>query len=120
MSRMHILSSAGLNLYNVVVHAPVPAGNNTAGVSWKTAIANSGIQPASVLPTGNGPGQITTAEANQVTGGDLIEAPFQWGDDPAWDNPTRIADLNTRAGQAVAEVTARFRDQLKYFGYTVA
>lgn len=121
MSRMHVLagSSTG-NLFTVVVHAPTPAGNNVAGVSWKVALGNSGLQAASALPPGNGPGQISAAEANQVTGGDLIEAVVPWEDDPTWTPAQRQADLNARATIAVNQTLADYQQRLKYFGFTVA
>src|SRR5688572_20004677 len=99
---MHILQNAGINLYDVVVHSPTPVGNNSAGVSWATAVQNAG-NAATQLTIGNGPGQITQAEANGVANGSVIETQFQWGDDPAWTAPQRAADLETRAQQAVAE-----------------
>ena len=118
MARLHILQQTGTNLYDVVVHAPTPAGNNQAGVAWSTAIVNAGLARTS-MTQGNGPGQIATAEANQVTAGSVIEARFQWGDDPTWTNPQRLADLNTRADQAVADVLANYTERLKQFGRTV-
>lgn len=117
--RMHILQAAGNNVYDVVVHAATPAGNNSAGITWKAALAGSGLN-VTTLPIGNGVGQITTAEANQVSSGDLIEARFQWGDDPTWDNATRTADLNVRAQQAVDQTIAEYGRRLKFFGHTVA
>lgn len=120
MARMHVLqgSSTG-NLFTVIVHAPTPAGNNAAGVSWKVALGNSGLQSASRLPIGNGFGQITNAEANSITAGDLIEAEMQWEDNPTWDNAQRQADLNTRATIAVNQVLDDYQKRLKYFGFTV-
>jgi len=120
MSRLHILQQSGFNQYSVVVHSPTPAGNNSAGVSWGTALANSGLQKQSVMTVGNGPGQIATAEANQVTSGSIIETMFTWQDDPTWDTPTRQADLNTRAIQAVNDATTNYGNLLKWFGLTVA
>lgn len=119
MSRLHILQQTGNNVYNVVVHATTPAGNNSAGVLISDAIKNAGLAVTS-MTVGNGPGQIATAEANQVSAGTVIEAPFQWEDNPAWDNPTRMADLNLRAQQAVDAVVADYAARLKYFGRVVA
>lgn len=119
MARMHILEQSQPNLYNVIVHAPTPAGNNQAGIAWSTAIVNAGLA-RTALTTGNGPGQITAAEANQVTNGTVIEATFQWGDDPTWTNAERLADLNTRATQAVDEVLANYAARLRQYGRTVA
>jgi hypothetical protein len=117
--RMHILQATGPNLYSVVVHAPTPAGNNSAGVAWSTAIQNAGLAGTS-METGNGAGQISTNEANQVAAGTVIEAQFAWGDDPNWTTAQRLADLSLRATQAVDEVLAAYSAKLKWFGQTVA
>lgn len=119
MARLHILQSSGNNLYNVVVHAPTPAGSNAAGVLWSDAIKNSGLAVTS-MTVGNGPGQISSAESNQVAAGTVIEAPFPWGDDPNWTNQQRLDDLNVRAQQAVNDVSAVLQARLRYFGRTVA
>ncbi len=119
MAKIHVLTGSTNNLYTVVVHAATPVGNNGAGVSWADAIKNSG-RAVSVMTVGNGPGQIATAEMNQVTAGSVIEAVFQWGDDPAWTNTERQADLDLRASQLVSELLARYQGELKYFGFTRA
>ncbi len=119
MPRMHILESSGNNIYSVVVHSPTPAGNNSAGVPIATAIQNSGNN-VTRLVVGNGAGQITNTESNQVLAGTVIETEFQWQDDPAWTNPQRTADLNTRASQAVEQSLAALAVKLKFFGQTVA
>lgn len=117
MAKIHVLDGNTNNTYTVVVHAPTPAGNNAAGTSWATAIQNSG-RNVSVLVTGNGAGQITTAELNQVQNGSLIEAVFQWGDDPSWTNTQRQADLDLRATQLTNELLSRYQLELRYFGFT--
>lgn len=119
MARMHILRGGAPDTYQVVVHAPTPAGNNSAGVAWSTALQNSGLAK-SALTVGNGAGQITNAENNQVTAGTVIEAQVVWQDDPAWTNQQRLDDLNARAALAVDQQTAEYGRILKYFGYTVA
>lgn len=119
MARMHILTAGGENLYQVIVHAPTPAGNNSAGVAWSTALQNSGLAK-SALVVGNGAGQITNSENNQVTAGTVIEANFNWQDDPNWTNQQRLDDLNARASIAVSAVLADYASRLKFFGYTVA
>lgn len=119
MSRLHILQQTSNNVYDVVVHAPTPVGNNSAGVPFATAIQNAGLA-TTTMTVGNGAGQITTAESNQVAAGTVVEAPFQWEDNPAWDNTTRTADLNLRAQQAVDAVLAAYGARLKYFGRVVA
>lgn len=119
MSRMHILRQTAHNTYEVVVHATTPAGSNSAGVSWATAIANSG-PPATVMTVGNGPGQISNNEATQVANGSVIEVGYIWGDDPAWTEQQRVADLELRAQQAVDEAIANLQARLRWFGRVVA
>ncbi len=119
MSRLHVLNLTGSNTYRVIVHATTPVGNNSAGISWATALQNSGLA-GSRMTIGTGPGQILQAEADQVTAGTVIEAPFYWQDNPAWDNTTRQNDLNARATEAVNNVLADYAARLKYFGFVVA
>lgn len=117
MAKIHVLSGAGLNTFTVVVHANTPAGNNSAGTAWTDAIKNSG-RATSILTVGTGAGQIQNNEMNAITNGTIIEGSFQWGDDPAWTNAERQADLDLRASQLVSELLARYQQDLKYFGFT--
>lgn len=119
MARIHVLQAAGVDTYTVVVHAPTPAGNNSAGIAWSTALANAGLA-TTVMTVGNGPGQISQSEANQIAAGTVLEGTMQWGDNPAWTNAERQADLALRANQLIAELQARYAAQLKFFGATVA
>jgi hypothetical protein len=116
MAKIHVLSGAGADVYTVVVHAAAPAGNNLAGVPWADAIKNSG-RAVSILTVGTGAGQIGNAEMNQITNGATIEGSFAWGDDPAWTNAERQADLDVRATQLVTALLARYQQELKYFGF---
>ena len=117
MGSIHVLAGGRNGVYQVVIHTTTPAGNNSAGVSWATAIVNSG-RNKTILPTGNGPGQITSAEAAQITAGTVIETVMQWQDDPTFTNQQRIDDINLRAGQLQTETLARFGAELKFFGYS--
>lgn len=115
--KIHVLSQSGLNTYTVAVHANTPPGNNSAGVSWADALKNSG-RAVTVMMEGNGAGQIATAEKINVENGTVMEGVFQWGDDPSWNNAQRIADLDLRANQLIAELQARYQQELKFFGFT--
>lgn len=116
MSNIHVLAGVQKNVYTVVVHLTVPNGNNAAGTSWATAIVNAGLNRTQ-LATGNGPGQIATAEANQILSGAVIEGSFQWGDDPNLTVPQRQASLDQAASQLQAEMTAKLQADLRYFGF---
>lgn len=115
MSTIHVLAG-GNGTFSVVVHTPTPVGTNSAGVSWQTALVNSGMARTSLVE-GNGPGQITTAEKVQVESGAVVEGRFSWGDIAGADNPTLIADLDLRAQQLISARLAQLADQLKYFGF---
>lgn len=118
MARLHILDRSENNTYTVVVHSPVPATNNSAGNSWASVLVSAGRNVSS-LAIGAGPGQITQAELDQIVGGTVLETLFHWQNNPGWTNNQRVADLNSRAGQAVADAQAELADRYKYYGYTV-
>jgi hypothetical protein len=115
---MHILTGSYGGIYRVIVHAPTPAGTNGAGVLWSDALKNSG-RAITRMTVGNGAGQITNAEANNVAAGSVLEAEFNWQDDPNWNALERTADLNLRATQAVTEILDVMTHELRQFGQTV-
>lgn len=117
MAQIHILNGQGNGVYTAVVHAPVPVGNNTAGVTWKAALASSGLNQTS-MTVGNGPGQISSAEASQVAAGDVIEAVIAWQNNPSWTVAERNVDLTDRAQRAIDERVAVLRVELAMFGAT--
>jgi hypothetical protein len=128
MPKIHVLGAPNPNTPSVidcVAHFAMVAGNNSAGVPWKTCyLASFGTgAPTSALPTsGNNnaaPGKIGNSELTQITSGDLIEIPFQVGlepEDAANPNPK----LNLLADRAIAQFQSDFAAKYKYFGYTVA
>lgn len=120
MSKVHVLTQEG-GMTRVLYHVTTPAGSNSAGVTWVDAVKNSGVYGLlSKMPTGNTPGAITTAEANQLAAGSVIE--FE-GEYPVPDNITtaqanQLADENHAA--KVTEVTPQIQTKLKFFGFTRA
>lgn len=117
MARIHVLEATGPHQYRVVVHDATPAGNNGAGVAWATALVNSG-RASTVMPEGSGPGQITTAERNQVLAGTVLEAVFDFGFDPALTPAQRNAALDAEATKLIAETQAELAAKLRFFGAT--
>lgn len=115
MSAIHILNGSG-DTYTVVVHIAVPGGNNAAGVLWSDAVKNSG-RNQTVMVTGTGAGQITSAEAASVVAGTVLEGVFQWQDNPALTPAQRQAAVSAYATQLSNEMIARYSVELKYFGY---
>lgn len=119
MSRLHIMTGNGLNTFTVVCHSPTPAGNNSAGVTWVTALAN-GLKPVTRMTIGAGSGQIASAEATDVAAGNVIETSFEFNDDPNWSAPTRTTQLNLIATDAVTRSQNELGAKLKWFGAVVA
>jgi hypothetical protein len=118
MASIHIMQGdANGKLFQVVVHAPVPAGNNSAGVSWADALKGSGLNK-SLMTVGTTPGTISNTESNQIANGTVMEANFLWEDNPAWSNAERQADITLRAQQLIADLQAQRSGQLKFFGYS--
>ena len=67
MSNMHVLIQAN-GAFRIVAHVAIPAGANSAGVAWRTAVVNSGIGGRTILPAGDGTaGTISAAEATAIT-----------------------------------------------------
>jgi hypothetical protein len=122
MAHIHVLDNAGGDNFNALVHIAVPAGNNSVGVSWKTCwLASLGAAaPASKLLVGNGPGQISQAESNQISGGDLMEFDFQFTDDPNSTQATRDANIDAVALSVQTQRLADLRSRFKFYGYTRA
>ncbi len=81
MAKIHVLERTGANTWRCILHALIPTGGNSAGVTWKAAAIASGDSgpnhagqgKASVLSLGTGAGQITQAEYDQLVAGDVIE-----------------------------------------------
>lgn len=100
------------------MHEPVPAGNNAAGVSWRTALVNSGMGGTSIMPTGTGAGQISAAELAQIEAGELREVSFTFENNPAWTNAQRNAAMDAQIATISRETQAHILDALRLFGAT--
>lgn len=113
MARIHVLAGG-----QCVVHGPVPAGNNAAGVSWKTAIVNSGYGGHTIMPEGNDAGQITTAEKALIASGDLYEIVLTVHIPEGANAGQRAALLDIEIAKASSEEQAKLAKALRYFGAT--
>lgn len=119
MAKIHVLEGSGSppGIFRVIVHANTPAGNNSAGVSWATALINSG-RAFTRMVEGNGAGQITTAEKASVLAGTVMEGAYVISDDVTFTGPQRAAYLDSMADRFIAEMMATAGLELKYFGAT--
>lgn len=118
MARLHVQTGNGSNTFTCICHSPTPAGNNSAGISWVTALKNA-LNPVTSMSIGSGSGQIQTSEANDVSTGNVIEVSFQFDDDPTWTVNQRNTQLGLIAGDAVIKAQTDLAAKLKWFGATV-
>lgn len=97
MSQWHVLSGdPDGNTYQIAYHIPVPSANNRVGVNYQVALVNSGLGGRSIMATGTGPGQITSAELAQVQSGALYEFVETYFTNPGNNIATDTANLNAR------------------------
>jgi hypothetical protein len=115
MSKIHVLTSDINKNYNIVIHTPTPSGNNLVGISWQTAILNSGLIETTIMTVGTGPGQILAAEQAQILAGSVIEIVSNI---QAESGGTTSASLDQMANQIISQKLNNLAKQLKYFGYT--
>jgi hypothetical protein len=119
MAKIHILTAdtgAGTQA-QAVVHTATPTGSNPAGVLWSVALKNAGLA-TSILTVGNGPGQITQAELNDIQAGTLFEVSLMIAVDPTQTLAQVLASVDAQAQRAVDEYTVAMTNRLRYFGAT--
>lgn len=116
MSKIHVLEAAGDRQYKVIIHVPVPTGNNAVGMSWKSVLLASGKSGTSQLTVGTGPGQISSAENAQIVAGDVIELSTTI---LAESGGAGQASIDAMVDAAIAENTASIASQYKYYGHTI-
>jgi hypothetical protein len=113
VAKVHILEGSGYQ-YQIVVHFPVPEGNNSAGISWKSCLLAS-HPPTPVLPVGIGPGTITQDEYDDIMAGDVLEIvrTISVGTTPTNAAVVELADKD------IAEYLSGLASVLKYYGHTI-
>lgn len=126
MADIHVLRSSddGTGLHvEAVFHYAVPAGANSAGVSWQTAIIRSRIRPTNTnLPIGDGTGgTITQQERDAISAGAVLEEsgvdiPYEPNMSPA-DVATRVRGVYARLRQ---RLHTRIHRDLEWYGATMS
>jgi hypothetical protein len=116
MAALHVLEGDGIR-FKVVAHTAVPAGNNTAGNSWKSCLIAAGMN-TTILPEGTGVGQITTAEKNQIIAGDVIEMVFTVEVPTVGTNPNKLAAVQNAVAKMQTDYFAALSDKFRFYGYT--
>jgi len=112
MSKIHILTADNNGNYRVALHATMPGGNNSAGTSWQQCWTASG-RNVTILPVGNGPGEISASENTAITNGTVYEVvtTLRPSATPSPAELTELADIK------LAEAASRLATEFKYFGH---
>lgn len=118
MSDYHVLEgSEDGNRYRIVFHIPVPSVPNRVGVNYRAALVSltGGV---SILPEGNGIGQITTAELALIASGAIYEHVELFNTNPN-ENAAQIqARLDAYYSELVTKIQTDLSGKLSYYGYT--
>jgi len=118
MADMHVMTGDG-ERWNVIMHFAVPNVDNEGGVNYRTALVNSGLGGSTAMPKGDGPGQISTVESEQITVGELYEYSVMLPvDGTGQSTDGRRAMLRVQYATLKAAMIAVLRAQLKFFGHT--
>lgn len=129
MADMHILSGNNADEWTIVMHLPVPNVNNSVAVNFRTALVNSNLGRQvnndgtfgrrSILPSGTGPGEITTAEEASLDAGALFEHVAAFRAEGDGDTLLQL-QATSREFFAVenARIQAAVGSRLRYFGHT--
>jgi len=114
MSDVHALVGSDADNWTLVFHYPVADVNNSAGVSFRTALVNSGLN-TTVMTVGTGAGQISTAEKTQLDNGEIFEHVIQFPVESTTSSTDAVEEAyNLNQVGVVTEMTRK----LKYFGLT--
>jgi len=115
MSKIHVLESNNDFAYKVVIHFPIPTGNNSVGLTWKLCGLSSKKTGSTILEVGTGPGNITQLEYDNIINGDIVE--IIRSINPGM-NPTNMA-VEALCNIYILNWLADNSRILKYYGHTI-
>jgi hypothetical protein len=119
MANYHVLSIDAARV-TMVMHIAIPTGNNLVGVSYRTALINSGRGGTSSMAsdTVEGDGKISTAELTQIQAGEVYEVVRQVQIPSDLTTNTQIRDyLDSVYSQAQAGIVAELQTSLRAYGF---
>ena len=121
MADIHVLAGDGLRYWTLIFHYAVPDQDNNVGVSYRTALVNSGLGGTSQMAEGIGTGQIATAELASLQAGELYEFSLSFlAESGATNNAELLAAIRAQYVRCESPVLNRLRKRLRYYGYTAA
>src|ERR1043166_6144152 len=117
MAQVHVLDYRD-GRFHCIIHTPIPAGTNGAGMAWGTLLLAQGRSGRTVMVEGTGPGQITPAEKAQILAGTLLEFELYLEADPAITGAQLQTLLQAQATRLITAQLAQWQQELRLFGAT--
>jgi hypothetical protein len=114
MSKIHSYEFDSSGVCKVILHTPMPAGNNFVGNSWKNVWIASGRNTTG-MTEGTGIGQISTAEKASIVAGNVIEVSGSIPNNIVIQGATAV---NTFADSLIASMLGKLAAELNYYGWT--
>lgn len=119
MGKVHLLYAAEApGEFRVVFHFPVPEGSNAIGVSYRDALALSGVAQPTVLREADHPGCISNAEEAQIDRAEIYEHVGEYAVTGST-SAQRIASLLATWESERTQVLTELQQKLNYFGLEV-
>ena len=120
MSDTHIIEGGLQDKWKIVMHFPVPAGNNSVGLAWSTAIVNSGLNVPTILSIGDGnEGTITQAESDTIDAGTVFEHVIEiLAETGGTSNAELKATLEGSYNSEKTRLTENLKRRLRYYSFT--
>jgi hypothetical protein len=113
MANLHILSQDEQRV-RAVLHVDIPAANNAAGVSWRSAVLRNGFG-TTILPDGDGTlGTVSAAEKALIQSGARVEIVrvLKFGQAPT------VAELDVLAARESSAFLTDFQLRFNRYGMT--
>lgn len=116
MANWHVLEKTG-NGYRMAYHIAIPAANNAAGFSYRTALINSGIGGTTILKDGDGTlGTIDATEKSNIASGSLLEQVVTVTPPGGLTGPQTITYINQDYTANSAVILADLQNRLSQYG----
>lgn len=114
MSDIHILDKdTEHKTINCVFHIAVPTGNNSAGISWQTAVKNY-FAPVSIMAYND------TTENTGIEDGSIIEKSITVRfSSVSISDSDRLNEINAAYNKIKIEIITTLAEKLKFFGLEV-
>lgn len=115
MSKVHVLKSDNMTETTVVIHTPIPENHNLVGFTLQFCAIACGITGSTILSVGDGPGDITQEEHNQIVEGAVVELvrKINPGDSPSNESVEELVDIS------ILEFITQMTSNLRYYGHTI-